>query len=128
MPVGGFGEPFLSLSDAKAIKFLKVGCFPSLPRDYTLNLLDSLRTPILVYHRRGRGKILRPVPLRPCVWYWSVPDFRYRPSRDLGGVAHILPLCYLFPGVAIVVQLDSMYSNDELSCYVCAIERDGYCY
>ena len=132
VPVGGFGVPFESLSDSKAIIFLKVRAavvavsrMPSCI-DSKSPRTGTLRIAVLVHNRRGAGQALRALPVPAHLLHRPLPHLHKNHDGHHSLLARLLPLRHLFPSLAALVQLDRMRADDQLSGHVRAVQRDGY--
>lgn len=124
----GFGAPFESLSDEKGIAFLKVrrGVF-----DIKLQVLKSetglVRAAVLVHPCGSFCEILDSLLLRTTLFRPPISgggQHHDSPNRCLAG---LIPVRYLLPSLAALVQLDRLRANDELPSHVCLLKRDGHC-
>ena len=82
-------------------------------------MTDTFRPSILVHNCCGSCENVGLVSLRPDIQdEWNAFGNQNNASNRRG-LDDLLPLCYLLPGLASLVQLDSVRPHDELSSHVC---------
>ena len=82
-------------------------------------MTDTFCPPILVYYCCGSRENVGLVFLRPDIQDERNAFGNQDNAGNRRGLDDLLPLCYLLPGLASMVQLDSVRPNDELSGHVC---------
>ena len=92
-----------------------------------MNRSDPLHRTILLRHSRRPRQTLRPLLLRAPLLHPPLPSHNLDLRRPHYRLANFLPLRDILPGLAHLVQLDVLHSDDELSGHVCLLERYGHC-
>ena len=87
-------------------------------------MTDTFRPPILVHNCCCSREDVGSVFLRPDIQNERNASGYQDNAGNRRGLDGLLPVCHLLPGLAAMVQLDSVRANDQLSSHVCTLQRD----